>query len=134
LLVTLYGVYRVTKNTGVCGDLMIVYVFISINVIAWNDGGLHSRAMIWFATLPIIATFLGGKSRAMMTLFGVGLNLVALLVAHKLGVIESSVMDNAILGRAFAFFASVLLVSVLALVHEQNKGEIEQEQEKLKFQ
>lgn len=130
-IAAILGVFWITRSQALSADCMVVYVFFAIASIAWNDGGLQSRAMTWLAVLPIAANFLGGRIKAIFALCIVGVGLVLLLLAHHLDWVKPGEAQDSLPGRAFAFFASTTLVTILAALYEQTRKQIERDQMRL---
>ena len=130
-ILAILGVFWITRSQSFSADCIVIYIFFAVASIAWNDGGLHSRVMTWLAVLPIAANFLGGRIKAIASLGFVGVGLATLLLAHHFKWLQPGEAQDSLPGRAFAFFASTALVTILAALYEQTRRQIERDQQRL---
>lgn len=106
-------------------DLSIALVLALIMLMAFSDGGLLSRVLTWLPALPLMASFIGVRVRAMSACILGVMGLLGLLAAHSFGLIENRMPGEPLVGRMIAGIAAMFFVSAIAQAYESARQDAE---------
>ncbi len=102
-----------TKSLSLSADLMIVVIAAELLWIAYSDGGLSSRVLVWMPAEPLLASFVGYRIGAFRISVILGVGLAVLLWMHKQGSLHYVGVDGPLSGRMIATIGSMLFVSIV---------------------
>lgn len=120
-------------GTGKVADLAILFILVGLLGVVTMDGGIQSRAMFWFAFLPLMASFLAERVRVFpLVMVTIGC-LVAVYWAQVNGYIEHKVIDGQPLRYLFTICASLMLFAIVTYHYEAFRKETQDQLVKAKI-
>lgn len=115
----LIKVIATAKDINRVCDFGIVLITLLISGTALFDGGLHSRAMVWFPIMCIVSSFVGSRIGCCHIISYCGLFLITLLLLHTNQVYGSTFDSSAVIGKFASTFASCGFACMIAIAFEK---------------
>jgi signal transduction histidine kinase len=131
VFLSLFAVFWVSQSRRLTADLLVIMVILIVAVTAWNDGGLYSRAILWWTVLPLVANFIGGYIRAVWTTLTGWIILLMMYIAHLQSALPDLIPGDPVTGRLAAAMASMLFVAVISYLYEDSHRRVENERQAL---
>ncbi|OZG71018.1 hypothetical protein BTA51_23215 [Hahella sp. CCB-MM4] len=106
------------RNLALTSDLLVGLLALILLCIAITDGGVSSRVLVWMPAVPLLASFVGSKLKALRSTLILASGLFALVALHYREVLEYRWDDGAVVGRVMATVFSMLFVSAICHQYE----------------